>query len=68
VKVRDTISHEAHALANRLLGRLDMPRVVQTRALWDEANEAAAADLEEEPEPERPAEPAEPPAGPGPSC
>jgi CRISPR-associated protein Cas1 len=69
VKVRDTIPHEAHALANRLLGRRDMPRVVQTRALWDEADEAAAADLEEdEPEPERPAEPAGPPAGPGPSC
>jgi CRISPR-associated protein Cas1 len=37
VKVRATIQHEAHALANRLLGRQDMPRVVETRSLWDEA-------------------------------
>jgi CRISPR-associated protein Cas1 len=42
VRVRDTIQHEAHALANRLLGRLDMLRVVETRGLWDEANEAPA--------------------------
>jgi CRISPR-associated protein Cas1 len=47
VKVRDTIQHEAHALANLLLGRCNMPRVVETRALWDEANAAEAADLEE---------------------
>jgi CRISPR-associated protein Cas1 len=37
VKARDTIQSEAHALANRLLGRLDMPRVVETPGLWDEA-------------------------------
>jgi CRISPR-associated protein Cas1 len=36
VKVRDTIQHEAHALANRLLGKHDMPRVVETRQLWAE--------------------------------
>jgi len=47
VKVRDTIQFEAHALANRLLGRLDMPRVVETRSLWDESNEAAAEDVVE---------------------
>lgn len=47
VKVRDTIQFEAHALANRLLGRLDMPRVVETRGLWDEANEAAGEDAVE---------------------
>lgn len=51
VKVRDTIQHEAHALANRLLGRLDMPRVVQTRGLWDESNEAAEEDAVELDEP-----------------
>lgn len=50
VKRRDVIRYEAHALANRLLGKMDMPRVVETRQLWDEANEAAAAspiDLDE---------------------
>jgi CRISPR-associated protein Cas1 len=44
VKRRDVIRYEAHALANRLLGKLDLPRVVETRRLWDEANEAPAAD------------------------
>jgi CRISPR-associated protein Cas1 len=36
IKRRDTIAHEAHALANRLLGRTDLPRVVETRQLWNE--------------------------------
>jgi CRISPR-associated protein Cas1 len=40
VKQRDVIQHEAHALANALLGKRDMPRVVETRLLWDEKNEA----------------------------
>jgi CRISPR-associated protein Cas1 len=44
VKRRDVIRYEAHALANRLLGKTDMPRVVETRQLWDEANEAVATD------------------------
>jgi CRISPR-associated protein Cas1 len=44
VKRRDVIRYEAHALANRLLGKADLPRVVETRRLWDEANEAPAAD------------------------
>jgi CRISP-associated protein Cas1 len=39
VKRRDTIAHEAHALANRLLGRDDMPHVVETRRLWDESKD-----------------------------
>jgi CRISPR-associated protein Cas1 len=43
VKRRDVIRFEAHALANRLLGKDDLPRVVETRRLWDEANEAPAA-------------------------
>ena len=50
VKRRDVIRYEAHALANRLLGKTDLPRVVETRRLWDEANEAAVAapvDLDE---------------------
>jgi len=27
---------EAHSLANRLLGREDLPRIVETEALWSE--------------------------------
>ena len=41
IKRRDTIAHEAHALANRLLGKTDMPRIVATRALWGEEPDAA---------------------------
>ena len=50
VKRRDVIRFEAHALANRLLGKADLPRMVETRQLWDEANETTAAvaeDIEE---------------------
>ena len=39
IKRRETIAHEAHALANRLLGHNDLPRVVETRMLWDEPHE-----------------------------
>jgi CRISPR-associated protein Cas1 len=46
IKQRDVIQHEAHALANRLLGRTDMPRVVATEQLW--AEEATAEAVEEE--------------------
>jgi len=35
---RDVIQHEEHALANELLGRRDMPRVLETRILWHEEN------------------------------
>jgi CRISPR-associated protein Cas1 len=31
IKQRDIIQHEAHALANRLLGKSDFPRVIATR-------------------------------------
>ena len=53
IKRRETIAHEAHALANRLLGRDDLPRVVETRKLWDDSKEAATgsddgADQEED--------------------
>jgi CRISP-associated protein Cas1 len=44
VKRRDVIRFEAHALANRLLSKSDLPRVVETRQLWDEAKDVAAAD------------------------
>jgi CRISPR-associated protein Cas1 len=36
VKQRDLIQHEAHSLANVLLGRRDLPRIVETRVLWAE--------------------------------
>ena len=36
IKQRDVIQHEAHALANALLGKTDLPLVVQTRNLWEE--------------------------------
>jgi CRISPR-associated protein Cas1 len=48
VKRRDVIRFEAHALANRLLGKADLPRVVETRQLWDEANEVPATETVEE--------------------
>ena len=44
IKRRDTIAHEAHALANRLLGRNDLPRVVETRQLWDESKDQPPLD------------------------
>lgn len=44
IKRRETIANEAHALANRLLGRKDLPRVVETRRLWEEPEDASAAD------------------------
>jgi len=50
VKRRDTIAHEAHALANRLLGKTDMPRIVATRVLWEEGADEPAADPSDEPE------------------
>jgi len=39
IKERDIIQHEAHALANALLGKRDMPVVIATRKIW--ADEAA---------------------------
>jgi CRISP-associated protein Cas1 len=44
IKRRDTIAHEAHALANRLLGKNDLPRIVATRKLWDESADAPTPD------------------------
>jgi len=49
VKQRDIIQHEAHALANVLLGKTDMPRVVETKTLWAE-EASSAAQLPEEAE------------------
>jgi hypothetical protein len=53
-----------HSPANRLLGKTDLPRVVETRVLWEEAgqNSAEAAEeelnpLEEQPADEPPEEP-----------
>ena len=36
IKLRATFQHEAHALANRLLGRNDMPRIIETETLFAE--------------------------------
>jgi CRISPR-associated protein Cas1 len=60
VKERDVIRHEAHALANALLGKTDMPRVVETRTLWSDDSTGAAEPVEGDEEPVGAAEP-EPP-------
>ena len=53
VKERDIIQHEAHALANKLLGKSDMPRIVETKQLW--ADDApAVSELPEDTEEEKP--------------
>jgi CRISPR-associated protein Cas1 len=39
VKQRAVIQHEAHALANALLGRDDIPRIVETEDIWKEEND-----------------------------
>src|SRR5207248_10487589 len=48
VKQRDIIQHEAHALANALLGKNDLPLVVETRALWEEKTAQDPVDPEED--------------------
>jgi CRISPR-associated protein Cas1 len=49
IKQRDIIRHEAHALANALLGKRDLPRVIETQTIWAEdaggqANQAVRQD------------------------
>ena len=65
------IRHEAHALANLLLGRNDLPRVVETRRLWEEKVEPTV-DVDAEESPLLPDEPGPPPsadpAEEGPPC
>ena len=34
IKIRDTIRHEAHSLANRLLGKTDIPQVIKSDDLF----------------------------------
>lgn len=69
VRQRDIVQHEAHALANALLGKRDMPRIltVETRKLWAEDAKEEAAEVAEEAQaegsaasPETPAAPQEP--------
>src|SRR5262249_17237066 len=48
VKQRDMFQHEAHALANVLLGRRDLPRIVETRRLWEENAAHVPADEDDE--------------------
>lgn len=56
VKQRDVIRYEAHALANRLLGKADMPRIVETQELWREDAPAVADADELDDLPEEPAD------------
>lgn len=51
VRQRDVIQHEAHAVANRLLGRGDLLRVVETRQLWAEGQEVIPEEPPEDGEP-----------------
>jgi len=37
IQTRDTIQYEAHSLANRLLGRKNLPRIVEMDSLWSES-------------------------------
>jgi CRISPR-associated protein Cas1 len=69
IRQRDIIQHEAHALANALLGKRDMPRIitVETRKLWaEDAKAEAAAVVEEAQAEEGAAGPETPPAPPEP--
>jgi CRISP-associated protein Cas1 len=59
VKQRDIIQYEAHSLANALLGRNDLPRVVQTRVLWEADGTATTIPDEEEDQDETAAPPPE---------
>jgi CRISPR-associated protein Cas1 len=49
IKQRDVIQHEAHALANALLGKKDLPLVVQTRNLWAEKVVQEVPDADDDP-------------------
>jgi CRISPR-associated protein Cas1 len=53
IKQRDVIRHEAHALANALLGKSDMPRVVETRKLWGEESAEKGEGVSNEEDEER---------------
>jgi hypothetical protein len=58
VKQRDILRHEAIALANALLGKCDLPTVVESRKLWDDAAGTPAPDADDDPtspdDPEKP--------------
>jgi CRISPR-associated protein Cas1 len=47
IRQRDLIQQEAHALANTLLGRTDLPRVVDLRRLWEKEDVPAVPDEDE---------------------
>jgi len=49
VKQRDVLRHETHALANALLGKCDLPIVVETRKLWHEDDGTSTPDADEDP-------------------
>jgi hypothetical protein len=56
IKPRDIIQHEAHALANALLGKCAIPVVIETRKVWADESAPPAPEipenLENETEPE----------------
>lgn len=56
IKQRDVIQHETHALANVLLGKRDLPRVIQTREVWSDGVTDVESPMpdEEEPPPDEP--------------
>ena len=54
VKQRDVIQHEAHALANALLGKHDLPLVIQTKKIWADKSSPPPNEVPEEPENENP--------------
>ena len=49
VKNRDIIRHEAHSLANRLLGKTDIPRLVETKQLFEDGTDIENLPDEESP-------------------
>src|SRR5579871_153539 len=63
IKQRDIIRHEAHALDNALLGKRDLPRVVETRTLWADESAPSASELPDEPDEDLPPEELEPQRG-----
>jgi CRISPR-associated protein Cas1 len=54
LKQRDIIPCEAHALANSLLGKRDMPLVIETKKIWADESAPATAELPDEPDGDTP--------------
>jgi CRISPR-associated protein Cas1 len=52
IKERDVIQHEAHALANALLGKRDVPVVIATRKIWADESAPPGPEVPEDAEEE----------------